>query len=99
MTTTANSRSRRAGERVELRRYRIPAGERILYGQHVDGQVALVDAPAGDQGRVYLLERHVDSKVELDGIVSEYAERSERLGEPALLASRRLGDQLLDHLR
>jgi hypothetical protein len=27
------------GERVELGRYRIPAGERIVYGQRVDGVV------------------------------------------------------------
>ena len=29
----------RVGERVELGRYRVPAGERILYGQRVDGVV------------------------------------------------------------
>jgi hypothetical protein len=97
MSASTTSQSR-AGQRVELRRYRIAAGERILYGQRIDGQVALVDAPAGDEGRVYLLERHVESKAELDGIVSEYAERSERVGEPALVASRRGGDELVDRV-
>jgi hypothetical protein len=34
------------GERVELGRYRIPAGERIVYGQRVDGVVrSLVARP------------------------------------------------------
>jgi hypothetical protein len=36
---------------------------------------------------------------ELTGIVNEYAERSERVGLPALLASRRLGDKLLEAIR
>jgi hypothetical protein len=29
-----------AGERVELARYQLTSGERILYGQRIDGTVA-----------------------------------------------------------
>ena len=29
----------RVGQRVELARYRIPAGERVLYGQRINGVV------------------------------------------------------------
>jgi hypothetical protein len=90
---TASASKPRTGERVELRRYRIPDGERILVGQRIGGRVALIDTPAGAEGHVYLVERHVESKAELDGIVTEYAERSEGVGMPALLASRRLADK------
>jgi hypothetical protein len=72
-----------AGERVELARYRVHAGERVLYGQRIDGAVAVVDAPAGDDGRVYLVERHVESKAELDGLVAVYLADSHRRGTPA----------------
>jgi hypothetical protein len=48
---------------------------------------------------VLLVERHVETKAELDGIVNEYAERSQRLGMPAPIASRRLGDKLLEAIR
>ena len=50
MTTPNRHRARRngnrVGERVELGRYRVPAGERILYGQRVDGVVRVTDVPA-----------------------------------------------------
>ena len=36
------------GERVELARYTVPAGDRILYGQRVDGVVRVTDVPATD---------------------------------------------------
>ena len=36
----------RVGQRVELARYTIPAGERVLYGQRVDGVVRVTDRPA-----------------------------------------------------
>jgi hypothetical protein len=72
-----------AGERVELARYRLDRGERILVGQRVDGAVAVADVPAGDHGRVYLVERHVESKAALDGLVATYLADSQRRGEPA----------------
>ena len=39
------------GKRTELARYRIPAGERVLYGQRVDGVVRVTDRPAQPGGR------------------------------------------------
>ena len=72
----------------------------MLVGQRIDGRVALIDTPADDRdGCVYLIERHVETKSELIGICNEYADRSQRLGMPALIASRRLGDKLLEALR
>src|SRR5215218_916162 len=40
-----------AGERVELGRYTISVGERVLYGQRVLAVVRVVDVPAGGRGR------------------------------------------------
>ena len=45
-----------AGERVELGRYTISAGERVLYGQRVLGVVRVVDVPAGGGGRRYIVD-------------------------------------------
>jgi hypothetical protein len=74
-----------AGERVELARYQLDSGERILVGQRVNGAVAVVDVPAGDHGRVYLVERRVESKADLDGLIAAYVTDSRSRGEPAAL--------------
>jgi hypothetical protein len=55
-------------------------------GQRIDGAVAVVvDVPAGDEGRVYLAERQLESKAALDGLVAAYLADSQRRGEPAAL--------------
>jgi hypothetical protein len=46
-----------AGEQVELGRYTISAGERVIYGQRVLGVVRVIDVPAGGCGRRYIIER------------------------------------------
>ena len=53
MSTTI---TRAVGERVELARYRISTGERVLYGQRIAGVVRITDVPAR-AGRAYLVER------------------------------------------
>ena len=68
-----------AGRTVELTRYRIPAGQRALNAQRIDGRVAVIDVPVDHDDRVYLVERHVDSQAELQGLATEYAQRSETL--------------------
>jgi hypothetical protein len=74
-----------AGERRELARYQLPTGARILYGQRINGRVAVSDVPDYDGGRVYLVERHVESKAALDGLLSDYLSESRQRGEPAVL--------------
>jgi hypothetical protein len=84
-----------AGTRRELAGYRLPGGEhRILYGQRIDGRVAISDVPARDEGRVFLVERHVESQAALTGLVGAYIEESVQRGEPAVLIPRelRVGD-------
>jgi hypothetical protein len=70
------------GERVELARYELRTGERVLYGQRINGAVAVVDVPAGDDGRVYLVERHLESKAALDALVADYLTTTRRRGAP-----------------
>jgi hypothetical protein len=85
------------GERVELGRYRITAGTRVLYGQRVNGIVRLTDKPAGGRGRSYLVERGLTSNRELEAVVADYVSESERRDEPAAIV--RVGDELGGLLR
>ena len=64
--------SPRSGERVELGRYRISAGERVVYGQRLLGVVRLVDHPADGHGRRYVIERELTVMVELEAILADY---------------------------
>ena len=75
-----------AGRTVMLGRYRIPTGERALHAQRIDGRVAVIDVPVDHDDRVYLVERHVISKAELDGLADEYSRHSEDRGDAARLA-------------
>ena len=78
-----------AGPTVELGRYRIPTGQRALHAQRIDGRVALIDVPVDHDDRVYLVERHVMSQAELDGLAHEYTRHSVACGVPAILATLR----------
>ena len=80
-----------AGRVVEIKRYRIPAGERAIKAQRIAGHVAVIDVPVDYADRVYLIERHVESQAELHGVVDAYAQHSEAAGVPAILATLRPG--------
>ena len=83
MTTPTVIETRRAGqtnERVELARYSVSAGERVIYGQRVLGVVRLVDAPADGAGRRYVIERELTSMAELDALSADYLEQARHLG-------------------
>ena len=73
------------GKRVELARYQLPAGERVLYGQRINGIVRVTDKPASGTGRSFLVERGLEKVGELDALVADYVAESERRGEPAAL--------------
>lgn len=80
MTTLVPQAPRRSGptnERVELARYTISAGERIVYGQRVLGIVRLTDVPADGDGRHYLIERGLTCMAELRAVVEDYVGQSE----------------------
>jgi hypothetical protein len=87
------------GERVELGRYRVPAaGERVIYGQRIDGVVRLVDVPAAGRGRSYLIERELerDGYAALKALVADYLRQAQRLREVPLAAPPL--DRYLEHL-
>ena len=66
------------GKRVELARYTVPAGERVIWGQRVDGVVRVTDCPARGRGRAYLVERELeqDGNAALQALVADYLEQA-----------------------
>ncbi|MHB8660124.1 MAG: hypothetical protein ACYC91_19725 [Solirubrobacteraceae bacterium] len=78
MTTPTVTEIRRngnpVGERIELARYTVPVGERVLYGQRVEGVVRVTDVPACGHGRAYLVERRLeqDGYDALRALVTDY---------------------------
>jgi hypothetical protein len=66
------------GRRVELARYTVPAGERVIWGQRVDGVVRVTDCPARGRGRAYLVERELeqDGNAALQALVADYLEQA-----------------------
>ncbi len=76
MTTTA-TRAAATNERVEFGRYTTTRnGERVIYGQRVLGVVRLVDGPADEIGRRYIIERELTVMAELEAIVADYLEQA-----------------------
>jgi hypothetical protein len=72
------------GARAALGRYRTTEGERIVYGQRIDGVVRVTDRPAGPGGRSYLVERGLETHDELTALVAEYLAHGEKLGHPPM---------------
>jgi hypothetical protein len=81
-----------SGEPTVLASYDCDEGTRQLVGQRIDGRVALSDVPASDQGRVYLIERHLPSRAELDGLVADYLALAAQLDRPPLRSGWLLND-------
>jgi hypothetical protein len=82
MTTTVPRRpSVPVGNRVELARYTVPAGERVIWGQRVAGVVRVTDCPARGRGRAYLIERELehDGNAALKALISDYVTVADRL--------------------
>jgi hypothetical protein len=74
------------GARTELARYRVSDGERILYGQRIDGVVRVSDRPAQPGGRSYLVERGLDNQAELDALIADYLHQADALDIPPVAA-------------
>jgi hypothetical protein len=75
------------GERVELGRYPVHGGERILYGQRIRGVPRVTDLPAdGLRGRALLIHRRTMPWRELQAIVADYLAQARKLGKAPALA-------------
>jgi hypothetical protein len=77
-TITATRLSDATNPAVELARYRLTGGERVIYGQRVLGVVRLTDVPADRRGRHYLIERGLSRMAELHAIVADYLTEAQR---------------------
>jgi hypothetical protein len=69
------------GERVELARYTVRSGQRIVYGQRIDGVVRITDRPGAGPGRSYLVEREQDGYAALKALVADYTSQAQLLGQ------------------
>ena len=93
MTTPTVTETRRngnpVGERIELARYTIPVGQRVLYGQRVNGVVRVTDVPAGGRGRAYLVERELeqDGYDALKALVADYVDQAGLLEDVPMAVS------------
>jgi hypothetical protein len=93
MTTPTVTEIRRngnpIGERTELARYTISSGERVLYGQRVDGVVRVTDVPAAGGGRAYLVERELeqDGYDALTALVADYVDQAALLDDVPMAVS------------
>ena len=93
MTTPTVTETRRngnpVGERIELARYTISVGQRILYGQRINGVVRITDVPAGGRGRAYLVERELeqDGYDALKALVADYVDQAGLLEDVPMAVS------------
>jgi hypothetical protein len=69
-------RARATNDGVELARYSVRAGVRVVHGKRVLGVVRLVDDPACGEGRHYVIERELTSMAELEAIVADYLQQA-----------------------
>jgi hypothetical protein len=77
MSATSDRKRGRTGARVELARYSVAAGDRVLYGQRVDGVVRVTDVPRQAGGRAYLVERGLEEEgananAALQALIADY---------------------------
>jgi hypothetical protein len=73
------------GALVELARYRVATGQRIVRGQRILGVVRVTDAPASGAGRTYVVEGELTSKAELVALVAHYVAHARRCDDVPLL--------------
>jgi hypothetical protein len=78
MKTTATSPT--IGKPVELGRYEIPTGERVLVGRRIEGIVHVFDLPQSGRGRRYFVEAGFHSLAELAVLLADYRRQAARLG-------------------
>lgn len=82
--TTTTAQPSTAGEQTVLASYESEEGTRQLVGQRVNGSVHLSDIPAGDEGRVYLVEPRIGCMKELEALVEDYVAKASERGIPPM---------------
>lgn len=69
-----------SGQQVELGRYEVPEGTRVLTGRRIDGVVHIYDFPVDHPGRGYFVEKGFESRAELALLIADYRHQAERSG-------------------
>ena len=86
-----NSAGRRlvVNERVEIARYTVSAGGRVLYAQRIDRLLCVTDRPASGSGRSYLVEYGLDPRGSsaLEALVADYTRQAAELDQIPMAAS------------
>ncbi|MBV9334307.1 MAG: hypothetical protein JO243_00310 [Solirubrobacterales bacterium] len=90
--SVARGQRGRTGARVELARYSVASGVRVLYGQRVDGVVRVTDVPLAPGGRAYLVERGLEEEganayAALRALIADYVRQASVLGAVPMAAS------------
>ncbi len=90
--SAASSQRGRTGARVELARYSVASGDRVLYGQRVDGVVRVTDVPSAPGGRAFLVERGLEEEganahAALRALIADYVRQASILNEVPMTAS------------
>jgi hypothetical protein len=77
-----------APEPVELARYTVSGGERILYGERIDSVIWVTDCPACGRGRSYLVERcrEGDGFKAVKALLADYTRQAGRLDAVPMVA-------------
>lgn len=98
-TTEIQTAANPVGERIELGRYTVPIGERILYGQRVDGVVRVTDVPAQGRGRAYLVERELerDGYDAVKALIADYLQQAGLLEDVPMAVSPLTGTRSETH--
>lgn len=93
MNRDASSRTPDLGDHIELARYTLTSGERILHGRQTNGVVRVTDRPADGLGRSYLVEGGLkcDAYSALKALVADYTDKAERFDEVPMTASLAVG--------
>jgi hypothetical protein len=88
VVSAADTRSR-VGELTELARYEVSSGERVLYGQRIDGCVRITDRPVSGSVRSYLVERELerDGYSALNALVADYVQQAAELDAVPMASS------------
>jgi hypothetical protein len=75
-------------QQVELARYALTRGERVLYGQRLNGVVRVTDRPAWGSGRAYLVECGLerDGYGALKALIDDYTGQAAKHDEIPMLA-------------
>ena len=78
------------GPLTELARYSVSSGERVLYGQRINGAVRITDRPASGAGRAYVVERGLeqDGYSALQTLVGDYIDQARDLDAIPMASSR-----------